>query len=61
MNIQAAIAVLTNGESLSKKDMSSVMLQIMSGRATDAQIGAFLIALRIKGETIDEILIDDPE
>ena len=31
------------------------MRQIMSGRTTDAQIGAFLIALRIKGETIDEI------
>ena len=55
MDIQAAIAVLTNGENLSKEDMSSVMRQIMSGRATDAQIGAFLIALRIKGETIDEI------
>ena len=55
MDIQAAIAVLTNGENLSKEDMSSVMRQIMSGSATDAQIGAFLIALRIKGETIDEI------
>ena len=55
MDIQAAIAALINGKSLSKKDMSSVMRQIMSGRATDAQIGAFLIALRIKGETIDEI------
>ena len=55
MDIQAAIAALINEKSLSKKDMSSVMRQIMSGRATDAQIGAFLIALRIKGETIDEI------
>ena len=35
--------------------MSSVTRQIMSRRAPDAQIGAFLIALRIKGETIDEI------
>ena len=55
MDIQASIAALINEKSLSKKDMSSVMRQIMSGRATDAQIGAFLIALRIKGETIDEI------
>ena len=35
--------------------MREVMRQIMSGRATDAQIGGFLIALRCKGETIDEI------
>ena len=35
--------------------MSSVTRQIMSRRAADAQIGAFLIALEIKGETIDEI------
>ena len=41
MDIQAAIAVLTNGENLSKEDMSSVVRQIMSGRATDAQMGVF--------------------
>ena len=55
MDIQVAITALINGKSLSKKYMSSVMRQIMSHRAIDAQIEAFLIALGIKGETIDEI------
>ena len=55
MNIQAAVAELVEGTDLNQKDMVSVMDVIMSGEATDAQIGAFLIALRIKGETVDEI------
>ncbi len=55
MNIRTALEALVDGNSLSKKDMSSVMSQIMNGEVTDAQIGAFLVALRIKGETVDEI------
>ena len=55
MDIRTALALLIDGKSLSKNEMSSVMRQIMSGKAGDAQIGAFLVALRIKGETIDEI------
>ena len=55
MDIQKAIAALVEGQSLSREEMSGVMRQVMSGDATDAQIGALLVALRIKGETIDEI------
>ncbi|MDP6038951.1 MAG: anthranilate phosphoribosyltransferase, partial [Candidatus Latescibacteria bacterium] len=55
MTIQEAIATLIDAQHLSQAEMTSVMNQIMSGEATDAQIGAFLIALRIKGECVDEI------
>lgn len=55
MDIQKALAALVDGQSLSQEEMSGVMRQVMSGDATDAQIGALLVALRIKGETIDEI------
>ena len=53
--IQAAIGRLIAGESLDRVEARVVMEQIMSGDATDAQIGGFLMALRAKGETIDEI------
>ena len=53
--IQEAIRDLIAGADLDRAQMRAVMEQIMSGQATDAQIGAFLVALRIKGETIDEI------
>jgi anthranilate phosphoribosyltransferase len=55
MDIQRALAKLVDGESLAKDDMAGVMRQVMSGDATDAQIGALLMGLRMKGETIDEI------
>ena len=55
MDIKQAINRLVDGADLSQGDMKLVMRQIMSGAATDAQIGAFLVALRVKGETIDEI------
>ena len=55
MNIQGAIAKVIEGEDLGRDEMTDVMNQIMSGEATDAQIGAFLIALRVKGECVDEI------
>jgi len=53
--IREAIKMLTQGMDLSEEEMVSAMRDIMEGRATDAQIGSFLTALRMKGETIDEI------
>lgn len=55
MTIQAAIKTLIAGEDLSKSDSRAVMNSIMAGETTDAQIASFLTALRIKGETVDEI------
>lgn len=53
--IREAINLLIQNIHLSEAEMAECMLEIMEGKATDAQIGAFLTALRIKGETIDEI------
>ncbi|TDG11599.1 anthranilate phosphoribosyltransferase [Seongchinamella unica] len=55
MDIQQAVAALVEGQNLGREEMAAVMRQVMSGDATDAQIGALLVALRIKGETTDEI------
>lgn len=55
MNMQEAIAKVIEGADLRRDEMADAMNQIMSGEATDAQIGAFLIALRLKGESVDEI------
>jgi len=55
MDISQALSKVVAHESLSTDDMKSVMQQIMTGEATDAQIGGFLVALRMKGESIDEI------
>ncbi len=46
---------LVQGKDLSENDMTDIMREIMEGRATDAQIASFLTALRIKGETVEEI------
>ncbi len=53
--IKEAISTLISGNSLSFEEASGAMEEIMSGEATPAQIGAFVTALRIKGETADEI------
>lgn len=53
--IRKAIARVVEGENLSEGDMIEVMNQIMSGESTQAQIGSFITALRMKGETIEEI------
>ena len=53
--IKKAIAQAVDRKDLSEGDMIEVMNQIMSGEATPAQIGAFITALRMKGETVEEI------
>ena len=53
--IQQALPRLLDGQSLSRTEMAAVMSQIADGAATPAQVGAFLAALRVKGETVDEI------
>jgi anthranilate phosphoribosyltransferase len=53
--IQSAIAELMDGHDLTQEGARDVMRSIMEGEATPGQIGAFLAALRIKGETADEI------
>jgi anthranilate phosphoribosyltransferase len=55
MNIQAAIKSAIAHQDLSQQDMAAVMNQIMTGECTPAQIGGFLIGMRMKGETVDEI------
>ena len=56
MNITSAISKITSGSNLKESEMSDVMLDLLEGRTTDAQIGAFLIALDMKGETVEEVL-----
>lgn len=53
--IKEAIAKVVTGSDLTEREMVGVMDQIMSGGATPAQIGAFITALRLKGETVEEI------
>jgi len=55
MNVQQALARLLDGHDLSRDEARAVMNQVMVGEATPAQIGGFLVALRLKGETADEI------
>lgn len=55
MDMQAAIGAVTEQRDLTKEEMTSVMRTIMGGEATQAQIGGFLIGMRMKGETVDEI------
>ena len=56
MNIQEGISLVASNKDLSQDQMSGVMLEILGGNCTDAQIGAFLVALSIKGETVDEVV-----
>lgn len=53
--IKEAINKLVNNIDLSEAETAATIKEIMEGQATDAQIGAFLTALRIKGETVEEI------
>jgi len=55
MNINQAIKAVIEKKNLNESDMHDVMNSIMTGQTTDAQIGAFLVGLSMKGETIEEI------
>jgi anthranilate phosphoribosyltransferase len=55
MDIRTALAELADGHDLEMADMAAVMRLVMTGEASDAQIGALLMGLRAKGESIDEI------
>ena len=55
MDMQSAIRSVLDKQDLSRDDMTAVMRLIMTGEATPAQIGGFLVGLRMKGETVDEI------
>ncbi len=55
MDIQEALKIVTNGQDLSADQMLDIMRQIMTGQLTQSQIGGFLVGLRMKGESIEEI------
>jgi len=54
--ILEALEILACGKSLSRGEAEAAMEEILCGRATDAQIGALLAALRVKGETVEELV-----
>src|SRR5213083_3478494 len=56
MEIVAAIRRVVEGNHLNRSEAESVMETLMSGQATDAQIASFLTALRMKGETVEELI-----
>ncbi len=56
MYIKQAISKIIVGNNLTETEMIAVMNEIMDGNSSDAQIGSFITALRMKGETIDEIV-----
>lgn len=55
ISLPQAIKQVMQRQDLSDQEMGAVMQQIMTGQATDAQIGGFLIGLAMKGETVEEI------
>jgi anthranilate phosphoribosyltransferase len=56
MNIKTALSRVVSNLDLSTDEMREVMREIMTGQCSDAQIGAFLMGLRMKSESIDEIV-----
>ena len=54
-SLKAVLAIIAEGESLSEAQAAEAFDIIMSGEATPAQLGAFLMGLRVRGETVDEI------
>lgn len=55
MDMKTAISTVVDRRDLSTEEMQQVMQLIMTGQASDSQIGGFLVGLRMKGESIDEI------
>ncbi len=55
MDAKAALAVVVTGRTLTRDEARNVMASVMAGEATPAQLGALLAALRVRGETVDEI------
>ncbi|MGL4184508.1 MAG: anthranilate phosphoribosyltransferase, partial [Thiotrichaceae bacterium] len=55
MEFQGFIRKVLNHETLSRVEMTQAMRMIMTGEASPAQIGGFLVGLRMRGETVDEI------
>ena len=55
MDMPQALRAVTERRNLSSDEMRGVMHIIMTGQATPAQVGGFLVGLRMKGETVDEI------
>lgn len=55
MDMQQALRAVTERRHLTRDEMTDVMRLIMTGQATPAQIGGFLVGLRMKGETVEEI------
>jgi anthranilate phosphoribosyltransferase len=51
-----ALEIVTRGSDLSRSEADAAMEEILCGRATDAQIGGLLAALRVKGETVEELV-----
>ena len=56
MNIQQAISTVIEGNDLSKDEMTDVMRVVMTGEATPPQVAGLLVALRMKGEVVDELI-----
>ena len=56
MDIKTALSRIVDHLDLSTDEMRDVMREIMTGQCTDAQIGAFMMAMRMKSESIDEIV-----
>ena len=56
MEIQESIKKIVTGQDLSRKEISSIMNQILTGTISEAQIGAFLVSLSMKGECVEEVI-----